>query len=85
GMPAKALAGEIKRKGALKIDSDGLKHSLKIPPQASDLIALADGRLRLGDIAKARGLDWIAFAAAWAPVHEALTGFNLMRYSEGMR
>ena len=85
GINAKALGGEIKRKGVLKIDSDGLKHSLKITPAAGDLIMLADGRMRLGEIAKAKGMDWIAFAAAWKPAHEALIGFNLMRYSEGMR
>lgn len=85
GLAAAALAGEVRRKGALKIESDGLKHALDIPRAAADLIALADGRLRLGEMARARRLDWIAFAAAWAPVHEALTGFNLMRYSEGMR
>ncbi|MEM7525012.1 MAG: methyltransferase [Pseudomonadota bacterium] len=78
------LAGEVKRKGALRIDSDGLKHTLEIPKAAADLIALADGRLRLGEIARARRLDWFAFAALWRPAHTGLTGFNLMRYSEGM-
>lgn len=85
GIPSKALGAEIKRKGGLKIESDGLKHSLKIPALTGDLIALADGRLNLGEIAKAKGMDWIAFTAAWRPAHEALTGFNLMRYSNGMR
>ena len=85
GINAKALGGEIKRKGVLKIDSDGLKHSLKVPQAAGDLIMLADGRMRLDEIAKAKGMDWIAFAAAWKPAHEALTGFNLMRYSDGFR
>ncbi len=84
-LPAAALAADLKRKGVLKVDSDGLKHSLPIAPKSADLIALADGRMRLGQMAQARGLDWIAFAALWQPVHEALTGFNLMRYSEGMR
>ena len=56
-----------------------------ISPKSAELIALADGRMRLGEMAKAKGLDWIAFAALWRPVHEALAGFNLMRYSDGMR
>jgi hypothetical protein len=30
-------------------------------------------------------MDWLAFGAAWAPVHRALTGFNLLHYSEGAR
>ncbi|MEX2520502.1 MAG: class I SAM-dependent methyltransferase [Paracoccaceae bacterium] len=83
-LPAAALSAEIRRKGALRVVREGLTHSLAIPREAADLIALADGRLRLGEIARARRLDWIAFAARWAPVHHALTGFNLMRYSEGM-
>ena len=84
-LPAAALASDLRRKGVLKIDSDGLKHSLLIPAKSAELIALADGRMRLGQMAQARGMDWIAFAALWQPVHEAMTGFNLMRYSEGMR
>ena len=85
GLPAGALASDLKRKGVLKVESEGLKHSLAIPPKAADLLRLADGRMRLGEIARAKGLDWIAFAALWRPVHEALTGFNLLRYSEGLR
>lgn len=85
GVAAAALAGEIKRKGALRIERDGLKHVIDVPRGAADLVALADGRRSLGEIARVRGLDWIAFAARWAPVQDALTGFNLMRYSEQMR
>jgi SAM-dependent methyltransferase len=84
-LPAAALASDLKRKGALRIESDGLKHSFPIPPKSADLIALADGRMQLGQIAAAKGLDWVAFATLWQPVHDALTGFNLMRYSEGIR
>jgi hypothetical protein len=39
----------------------------------------------LGDIAAAARLDWLAFAAAWGPVHRGLTGFNLLHYSQGAR
>ncbi|MEM7544590.1 MAG: class I SAM-dependent methyltransferase [Pseudomonadota bacterium] len=84
-LPAAALASDIARKGVLKIESDGLKHSIAIARASAELIGLADGRLRLGQMAAAKGLDWIGFAARWQPVHEALTGFNLLRYSEGMR
>lgn len=85
GIAAGALGAEIGRKGALKMEREGLSHTLAIPRGAGPLVAMADGRMRLGEIARARRLDWIAFAALWAPAHEALTGFNLMRYSEGMR
>lgn len=85
GLPAAALAADIRRKGVLKIEQDGLKFAPVISPKSAELIALADGRMRLGEMAKAKGLDWIAFAALWRPVHEALTGFNLMRYSDGKR
>lgn len=85
GLSAAALAAEARRKGALRAEREGLTHSLPIPRAAAEALALADGRLTLGEIAKRLGLDWFAFAALWAPVHAALSGFNLMRYSEGMR
>lgn len=85
GPPAAALAREVERKGALRVEREGLTHALEIPRGAGPLLALADGRLRLGEIARARKLDWIAFSALWRPAHEALTGFNLLRYSESMR
>ncbi|WP_340108536.1 class I SAM-dependent methyltransferase [Pikeienuella sp. HZG-20] len=80
-----ALAAQIARRGGLRVERDGLTHTLAIPRQAAELIALADGRLRLGEIARVRRIDWFAFAALWKPAHDALTGFNLLRYSEGMR
>lgn len=79
------MAKDIARKGTLRITSEGLTHSLDIPRGAADLIALADGRFRLGEIARMKKLDWFAFSSLWKPAHEALTGFNLLRYSEGMR
>lgn len=85
GLSASALAAEIGRKGALRLTSDGLTQRLDIPREAAPALALADGRLRLGEIAKRLGKDWLAFAALWAPAHAALTGFNLLRYSEGTR
>ncbi|QIE54885.1 class I SAM-dependent methyltransferase [Pikeienuella piscinae] len=85
GISAAALGAEIGRKGVVKMERDGLSHALAVPRGAGPLLALADGRMRLGEIARARRLDWIAFAALWKPAHEALTGFNLLRYSDGMR
>ncbi|MGB0507666.1 MAG: class I SAM-dependent methyltransferase [Pikeienuella sp.] len=83
GLPARAVGSEIARKGVLKIDMDGLKLKREIPRKAGDLISLADGRMQLGQIAQAKGMDWFSFAAAWKPVHDVLCGHNLMRYSDG--
>lgn len=83
-LPAAALGQQIAKRGEVKITSNGQKMTVRIPKQAGGLIALADGGLQLGQIAQMRGLDWVAFAALWKPVEDALTGFNLMHYSEGM-
>ncbi|MEM9012226.1 MAG: class I SAM-dependent methyltransferase [Pseudomonadota bacterium] len=79
-LPANALATQVARRGHLSIDFRGAKQTVEIPASAAPLIGAIDGR-PLGAMAKAQGLDWFAFAAAWAPVHKALTGFNLLRYS----
>lgn len=84
-LPAAALGAEVARRGRLKVDTGGGRRTVEIAKSAGPLIARADGALTLGEIAAAEGLDWFAFAARWAPAHAALTGFNLLRYSEGMR
>lgn len=84
-IPARALGGEITRKGVLKLDAEGLKLRRNIPKDAGALISLADGRWRLGDIAKTAGIDWITFASRWRPAHDVLTGHGLLRYSEQAR
>lgn len=61
---------------------DGVAHRLVLPRDAAPLLALLDGRRRLGEVAQALRLDWLAFAARYAPVHRTLTGFGLMLYSE---
>ncbi|MDG1972948.1 MAG: class I SAM-dependent methyltransferase [Paracoccaceae bacterium] len=83
-LPAAALGRQIEKRGEVKIESNGQKVTIEVPKRAGALIALADGGLQLGQIAQMRGLDWIAFSSLWAPVDEALTGFNLLHYSEGM-
>ena len=83
-LPAGALGKQIEMRGEVRIESNGQKVTIKIPKQAGELIALADGGLQLGQIAQMRGLDWVAFSTLWKPVEHALTGFNLMHYSEGM-
>lgn len=83
-LPAAALGKQIEKRGELKIESNGQKVTIEIPKRAGALIALADGGLQLGQIAQMCGLDWIAFSSLWKPVDDALTGFNLMHYSESM-
>jgi hypothetical protein len=67
------------------VTSDGLSYEVKIPRTAAALIAAIGGSATLGDMALRARMDWLAFGAAWAPVHRALTGFNLLHYSEGAR
>ncbi|WP_118132473.1 bifunctional 2-polyprenyl-6-hydroxyphenol methylase/3-demethylubiquinol 3-O-methyltransferase UbiG [Oceanicella sp. SM1341] len=84
GLPPKALAETVAKRGGITIDYAGVKHRVRLPPSAARLIALADGR-PLGEIARAARLDWFAFAQAWAPVHAGLTGFNKLNYSRTFR
>ncbi|HUF85911.1 MAG TPA: class I SAM-dependent methyltransferase [Thermohalobaculum sp.] len=80
-----ALSRHVAGKGAVPVTTDGLRHVMDMPRSAAPLIALIDGRRPLGEIAAAARLDWLAFAAAWAPVHRALTGFNFLHYSRRAR
>ena len=82
GLPADALGKQIEKRGEIRIDLIGQKYTAQIPKAAGRAVALADGRRRLGEMAQALGLDWIGFQALWRPAHDALTGFNLLRYSE---
>ena len=80
---AGALASQVRAKGGFTVTADGVPFRVAIPRGAAPLIARIDGRRTLGQIAA--GQDWLAFSAAWAPVHRALTGFNLLHYSTGAR
>lgn len=82
--PAATLAQQVAKRGGLRIELNEGKVQVDIPKGSARVLALADGRRRLGQMAQAAGLDWIAFAQAWRPVHDALTGYNLMWYSEGI-
>ncbi|HET7409780.1 MAG TPA: class I SAM-dependent methyltransferase [Paracoccaceae bacterium] len=77
------LAAQVRAKGGFTVTTDGVPFRVAIPREAAPLIARIDGRRTLGQIAA--GQDWLAFSAAWGPVHRALTGFNLMHYSAGAR
>ncbi len=79
------LARHVAAKGGLTVQADGLDYMLEVPRGAAPLIARIGGGRSLGDIAAGLGLDWLAFGAAWGPVHRALGGFNLLHYSRGAR
>lgn len=83
GVTGAALAREIAARGVISLTTDGLSHRLAIPRTAAALVAAIDGRRSLAQIAGPG--DWLAFSAQWAPVHRALTGFNLLHYSRMAR
>ncbi|MGF1501595.1 MAG: class I SAM-dependent methyltransferase [Paracoccaceae bacterium] len=82
---ARALANAVAARGEVPLTTDGVSYALRLPRAAAPLIARIDGRQTLGQIAEALGLDWVAFGAAWAPVHRELTGFSILHYSRGAR
>ena len=77
-----ALARHVAKHGHFTLQTDGLSYRVDLPAPSGALIA-AIGRSSLQQIAARAGLDWLAFSAAWAPIHKGLTGFNLLHYSEG--
>ena len=80
-----ALARHVAAKGGFVVKTDGLDHAIDLPRATAPLIAAIDGSRSLREIAAAARLDWLAFGAAWGPVHRGLTGFNLLHYSQGAR
>lgn len=85
GLPAAQLARQLARGRRVSATMGTARLPLALGAEAAPLVAAIDGRRSLGDIAAATGRDWLAFAAAWAPVHRELTAFNLMHYSRGAR
>jgi hypothetical protein len=82
GVAGRALAGEIAKRGRLRLTLDGLSHEIALPRSAAPLLAGIGGRRSLGEIAKGAGRDWLAFAAEWAGIERALGGVNLLHMSE---
>ncbi|SES99383.1 class I SAM-dependent methyltransferase [Oceanicella actignis] len=82
---ADALAREIHKRGRLRVNFSGVRIELPIPREAAPIAARLDGRLTLGRVAQALGLDWLAFGQRYAPLHRALTSANLLRLSRGLK
>ncbi len=85
GAAPAALARHVAAKGGFSVNADGLDYAIDLPRATAPLIGAIGAGRSLGDIAAAVRLDWLAFAAAWGPVHRGLTGFNLLHYSQGAR
>ncbi len=85
GVSGPALARSVAKSGKVTVTLDGLEMTSPVPREAAQAISGIDGKRSLGDIAQGVRRDWMAFAAAWAPVHRALTGFNILHYSKGAR
>lgn len=79
GTTAGQLAGAAGKPFTLRID--GVAHRLTLPRNAGPVLRMMDGRRSLEQIAAAAGLDWFAFAQAFLPIHQMLTGFGVLLYS----
>ncbi|MAK61486.1 MAG: methyltransferase [Ponticaulis sp.] len=82
GVSAAALAKQVAKEGRLKVTLGGMGMTLPVSNASSNLIAQCDGK-SLSEIATALRLSMLDFIKAWTPVHNALTGVNLLRYSNG--
>jgi len=81
GVTAQALAREVGSKGALRLSLGAEKTVLPVPKAAAPLLARVDGKTSLGAIARAAGMDGLAFNALWGRTSRALTGYGLLLYS----
>lgn len=76
GIPPKALAETLAKRGELAVTFHTERFAFPAPPRAPEIAALIDGRRTLGDIAQAFNLSWDDFAPLYAPLHRLLTGIN---------
>ncbi|MEL6478871.1 MAG: class I SAM-dependent methyltransferase [Pseudomonadota bacterium] len=85
GVVPLALAKQVREKSGFSLKAEGLEYRVTLPRGAAPLIGGIDGVRTLGEIAEQAGLDWIVFLQHWGAVSQALTGFNLLHYSQGAR
>jgi SAM-dependent methyltransferase len=75
----KALASGIRPDGTLSVTFDGLRLPIALPPLASAILPLIDGRRSVGEVAAVltgRGTKPDAFAKAWQETFTALERIN---------
>lgn len=85
GVDAQALAKQVRAKAGFTLTAEGLDYRVDLAKGAAPMIAGIDGKRPLSEIAKMAGLDWLVFLQHWGAVSQALTGFNLLHYSQGAR
>lgn len=76
GIPPKALADTLARRGELAITFHTERLVFPAPPRGAEIAAFLDGRRTLGEVAAALGLGWDDFMPVYAPLHALLTGIN---------
>lgn len=81
GATAAAFAQQAATGKAAVFRRDGTALRLVLPREAAPVLRVMDGTRPLGAIAQALRQDWIGFAAAYAPLHAALTGHGALLYS----
>ena len=76
-----ALARQVLDHGRMTATFDGVSLTAEVPKASGAHDRPDEQRTeRLGQISF--GEDWMAFSSLWGPVHRALTGFNLLHYSD---
>ncbi|MDD9922641.1 MAG: class I SAM-dependent methyltransferase [Boseongicola sp.] len=80
-VPAPQLAKAIAAGKSPKITSGGISANLSLDREFAPLISLANGRTTLAEIAVKTKLDPIQFAQKWGAIHNALTPWGHLHYS----
>jgi len=80
-----ALAQAIARGRHVPLSGMGVRREITLAKAAAPLIAAADGRRNLIEIAKIASVPRERLPGLWQPVEAALTGFGLLHYSNLLR
>uniref|UniRef100_UPI004047D358 class I SAM-dependent methyltransferase n=2 Tax=Yoonia sp. TaxID=2212373 RepID=UPI004047D358 len=82
GGKVSALAKIVHSGKPVALTSDGEKLQISLDPRSAAAINLVNGQRTLGEIAQRADLDPLQFGSLWAAVHDALTGWGLLHYSQ---
>ena len=82
GGKVSALAKIVHSGKPVALTSDGEKLQISLDPRSAAAINLVNGQRTLGEIAQMADLDPLQFGSLWAAVHDALTGWGLLHYSQ---
>lgn len=85
GVAPAALAKAVSEGRVVPVKSGGARIELKLPRTAAKLLALVNGKRRLGEIAREAGMSEAQFLPLWARASEGLTGWGLLLYSGFLR